>query len=570
MASAMHYVPDAYAAQTAILCAECGTVIEPNGANMCIGCLRNSVDITDGIPKETSLNNCRGCERWFAPPANWQPAALESQDLLSICLKKIAKPLSKVRLINAKFLWTEPHSKRLKVEVTIQKEILQDTVLQQTFVLLLVVHGGQCPDCARLAAKNTWKASVQVRQKVNHKRTFLFLEQLILKHNAHKDCLTISEKRDGLDFFYADRSSAIKMTEFLNGVVPIRIKASEQLISSDTHNNTANYKFTYSIEIVPICKDDLVVIPPKLAKQWGNISPLTFCSRVGNSIHLMDPSTLQHTDVTAPVYWRQPFDSLATVHDLVEFIVLDIEPSGPVKGKFVLADAQVVRASGSGATEGDEDGMGGGDGIYHTRTHLGAILQPGDTVLGFHVAKANYNSDAYESLEPSRIPDVVLVKKTYPNRRKKSKPRNWKLKSIAVEADDMAHQTGGVGRGALGRRGNVDSSKVEKDYELFLRDLEEDPELRSAVNIYKTDKPVVADVNMTAGSGLGGKKKTVRMANDMDIEEVAEEEQEQPADDDEMEDEEEDFPDIQLHELLEDLAIEEEPVFGPQEDEEEL
>jgi len=37
-----------------------------------------------------------------------------------------------------------------------------------------------------LAAKNTWKASVQVRQKVTHKRTFLWLEQLILKHNAHK------------------------------------------------------------------------------------------------------------------------------------------------------------------------------------------------------------------------------------------------------------------------------------------------------------------------------------------------------------------------------------------------
>ncbi|KAI5451426.1 ribosome-binding protein [Naganishia albida] len=564
MASAMHYVPDAYASQTAILCAECGTVIQPNGANMCIGCLRNSVDITEGIPKETNLNNCRGCERWFAPPANWQPAALESQELLSICLKKIAKPLSKVRLINAKFLWTEPHSKRLKVEVTIQKEILTNTVLQQTFVLLLIVHGGQCPDCARLAAKNTWKASVQVRQKVNHKRTFLFLEQLILKHNAHKDCLSISEKRDGLDFFYADRNSAIKMTEFLNGVVPIRIKASEQLISSDTHNNTANYKFTYSIEIVPICKDDLVVIPPKLAKQWGNINPLTFCSRVGNSIHLMDPSTLQHTDVTAPLYWRQPFDSLATVRDLVEFIVLDIEPSGPVKGKFVLADAQVVRNSGSGATAGDEDGMGGGDGIFHTRTHLGAILQPGDTVLGFHISKANYNSDAFESLDPTRTPDVVLVKKTYPNRRKKSKPRNWKLKSIAVEADDNAHQTGGVGRGALGRRGGVDSQKVEKDYELFLRDLEEDPEFRSAVNLYKADKPST-DVNMTAGSGLGGKKqKTVRMANDMDVEE--DEAEEQPDEDDDMEEEEADFPDIELHELLEDLAIEEEPEFGPQED----
>jgi len=52
----------------------------------------------------------------------------------------------------------------------------------------------------------------------------------------------------------------------------IRIKGSEQLISSDSHNGTSNYKFTYSVEIVPICKDDLVCIPRALARAWGNIS----------------------------------------------------------------------------------------------------------------------------------------------------------------------------------------------------------------------------------------------------------------------------------------------------------
>lgn len=92
----------------------------------------------------------------------------------------------KVRLIDASFVWTEPHSRRVKIKITIQKEVLANTVLQQTFVLTLVVHTGQCPQCTRLAAKNTWKATVQVRQKVTHKRTFLWLEQLILKHNAHK------------------------------------------------------------------------------------------------------------------------------------------------------------------------------------------------------------------------------------------------------------------------------------------------------------------------------------------------------------------------------------------------
>lgn len=66
-------------------------------------------------------------------------------------------------------------------------QVFTSTILQQVFEVEYIVSHGQCPDCTRLAAKNMWKASVQVRQKVNHKRTFLFLEQLILKHNAHKD-----------------------------------------------------------------------------------------------------------------------------------------------------------------------------------------------------------------------------------------------------------------------------------------------------------------------------------------------------------------------------------------------
>lgn len=85
-----------------------------------------------------------------------------------------------------------------------------------------MVQHGQCPDCTKLAAKNTWQAVIQVRQKVPHKRTFLFLEQLILKHNAHKDTISIKEVKDGLDFYYAQESHAQKMVEFLASMVPVQ------------------------------------------------------------------------------------------------------------------------------------------------------------------------------------------------------------------------------------------------------------------------------------------------------------------------------------------------------------
>ena len=130
------------------------------------------------------------CERWLQPPAHWITASPESRELLALCLRKL-RGLSKVRIIDASFIWTEPHSRRIKVKITIQQEAFQGAILQQTFEVEYVVAYHQCPDCAKSFTANTWRAVVQVRQKVPHKRTFLYLEQLILKHSAHKDTINM-------------------------------------------------------------------------------------------------------------------------------------------------------------------------------------------------------------------------------------------------------------------------------------------------------------------------------------------------------------------------------------------
>lgn len=69
-----------------------------------------------------SVSFCRNCERFLSPPSAWTPARPESQELLALCLKRL-KGLNKVRLTEAHFIWTEPHSKRLRVSLTIQKEV---------------------------------------------------------------------------------------------------------------------------------------------------------------------------------------------------------------------------------------------------------------------------------------------------------------------------------------------------------------------------------------------------------------------------------------------------------------
>ncbi len=68
-----------------------------------------------------------------------------------------------VKLVDAGFIWTEPHSRRLKTKLTVQSEVFNGAILQQTFVVEYVVETHMCPDCSRAAANpNTWTAVVQV------------------------------------------------------------------------------------------------------------------------------------------------------------------------------------------------------------------------------------------------------------------------------------------------------------------------------------------------------------------------------------------------------------------------
>ena len=295
----------------------------------------------------------------------------------------------------------------------------------------------------------------------------------------------------------------------------------------------------------------------KQARSLSNISPLTICVRVGNSIQLLDPQTLQTCDIPSQVYWRSPFDSLAIVTDLVEFTVLDVDPDySRKKGKFVPADTQVALSGAFVSQKGenpdsmiaDWESSGLNNQIFHTRTHLGAILQPGDAALGYFLTNANYNSDHFSSIPSSRVPDIILVKKAYPSRRKKSKARNWKLRSIAKDAGEEG-ETGNA-RGAVGRMGGRDQKKVEEDYELFLRDLEEDPEMRSSVNLYKNK---ILDVKMGGPPKSRGGKGT-HYAMDVDEPEVPATKSPSKIDGNNEDGEgEPDFPEIRLDELLEEF-----------------
>uniref|UniRef100_A0AAY4E939 60S ribosomal export protein NMD3 n=1 Tax=Denticeps clupeoides TaxID=299321 RepID=A0AAY4E939_9TELE len=417
-----------------ILCCTCGVPVQPNPANMCVSCLRSQVDISEGIPKQVSVHFCKQCERYLQPPATWVQCALESRELLALCLKKLKGSMSKVRLIDAGFLWTEPHSKRIKMKLTVQKEVMNGAILQQVFVVEFVIQSQMCNDCHRVEAKDYWKAVIQVRQKTVHKKTFYYLEQLILKHKLHQNTLRIKEIHEGIDFYYGTKQHAQKMVDFLQCTVPCRSKASQRLISHDVHSNSYNYKSTFSVEIVPVCK-------------------------------VLHPIKLSIAEVDGNTFWRNPFSSLCSPRQLEEFIVMDIDiirdqklgaGAGFRSNKHTLAEVWVQKTSEMNTGQ-----------QYHCRTFLGHLLNIGDLVFGFDFANANINDEFLNKMNPHHVPDVVLIKKSY-NRTKRVKRRNWKLQEMDRDREGM-------------------DSTDERQYQDFLEDLEEDEALRKNVNIFRVE-----------------------------------------------------------------------------------
>ena len=58
--------------------------------------------------------------------------------------------------------------------------------------------------------------------QVDHKKTFFYLEQVILKHNAHSHTIKIDQMPTGLDFYFKDKSHANKFIDFISSIVPVK------------------------------------------------------------------------------------------------------------------------------------------------------------------------------------------------------------------------------------------------------------------------------------------------------------------------------------------------------------
>eukprot|EP00405_Crypthecodinium_cohnii_P016515 CAMPEP_0206455624 /NCGR_PEP_ID=MMETSP0324_2-20121206/21870_1 /ASSEMBLY_ACC=CAM_ASM_000836 /TAXON_ID=2866 /ORGANISM="Crypthecodinium cohnii, Strain Seligo" /LENGTH=611 /DNA_ID=CAMNT_0053926377 /DNA_START=94 /DNA_END=1930 /DNA_ORIENTATION=- len=404
-------------------------------AGRCTQCLQKEIDITEGISRKVHLYRCGTCFRWLKPTGGQSQyifADLESRELLAICLKSV-KGISKERsLVNASFIWTEPHSKELKVKLTLQKEAFPGIVVQQNVVVEFRIGNQQCRDCMKSFTRHTWESNVQVRQRADHRRTLLALEQLILKHKAHTQLIKVQQTKEGMDFFFTKEQDAQRFVSFVKGVCVVRHHESKHLVSQNLNNNTQRFKRTTCVDVCPICRDDLTFLPPRLAR--AGMPPYLICTRAAAALSLVDPWTGRKVEVPALEYFKKPFNVAMSQPHLTEFVVLDInelELDLLGGGKSVpIFEAEVARVADFG--KNDERSV--------IRTHLG-FLQVGDHAVGYDLRTINLQNG---DVEWEKVPqEVYLVRKHVPEKGKNKK--NKKAAEAAKQRKDRKKAAAGTG-----------------------------------------------------------------------------------------------------------------------------
>jgi hypothetical protein len=276
--------------------------------------------------------------------------------------------------------------------------------------------------------------------------------------SIRRNVIKMNARVNGFDFYFLHLSDALGFASYLQRVAPMRVKTSQKYVSSEGHTKSvANVKHTVACDVLPLCKHDLIAVhrrcPSKLAGR------LALVTKVSSTVHLVDaaPSN-RNADPASLVMELGPdafyknekdYRVLQSSRRLARFVVLDVElcndsrrhhhhhrgggggggggeeDFGNSTIKPALADVVVARESEWGVPDPtigvavvDEDDEDGAPNRQHSHltalsAHLGNLLQPGDTVLGYDLSTTVGGDWELEKFLHSGVltPDVVLVQK---------------------------------------------------------------------------------------------------------------------------------------------------------------
>ena len=180
--------------------------------------------------------------------------------MLAFCLRKInGLKRGSLKFIDASFIWTEPHSRRIKVSIIVERSVLDDRMnVRQKAVIEFVVKMKQCIGCIRESTDHNWGAAIQIRQRTYNKKTLSHLEMMLTKAGLQDLMIGVNVIRDGLDLYCRSKNHAEKITNFIMSNFPAQKSTSKKLVSQNKKASTQNIEYTIVIEVAALTKGDLI------------------------------------------------------------------------------------------------------------------------------------------------------------------------------------------------------------------------------------------------------------------------------------------------------------------------
>ena len=240
------------------------------------------------------------------------------------------------------------------------------------------------------------------------------------------------------------------------------------------------------MEICPLCKDDLIFLPAKTARKLGNISRLVMVKSISNVINVIDPLSGQMGALESDVYWRDPIRPIITAarSRMDRFVVLGKEPVVLERNVSKRAANRKQRNKLAALTLAREDNLGINDKQSEERSHVGYLMKAGDVSLGYDLTETQLvDDDAEEMRAAGKFPDVIVVRKLYggvaTGEADAAKKRIWRLQRLDVEiAEEL--------KSAKAAKNAAEMDDI--DEEDFMREVEADKDMRSQMNVYKSEQ----------------------------------------------------------------------------------
>jgi nonsense-mediated mRNA decay protein 3 len=421
-----------------ILCCLCGVSITPNAVAMCLSCMQQQPEFLS-FPSESTheITQCPKCDRWSVGQQHdqtWVAHELESSSLLSACLKKVSifHHQHDVKILDASWIWTEPHSRRLKFYVDTERLLFQQKLpIQQRIICNFIVKISQCKDCIVKNSEHTWGAQLQIRQS-RGKQATQTNEQLLITHKLGSLMIDAQVTKDGLDLFFDNKQKLEKVTQVLTRNLPCLIRSTaKKLVSRDTHTSVTRTEHVVVLEVVPLLKNDIVL----LSKPYITNRVLGIVRRVTSTVHIMilSKSHYHHTQfqqqqpqsglilITAEKYFRQssiPVLMSANTQHYTRYLVLDVTPTRtPYSASNPGLNAEIELLKEDDANE-----------QVTCDTDLGHLLSAGDIVLGYDLSTLTIDIDGITTIGSTHgsssliassnrksnsdsFPDVIIVAK---------------------------------------------------------------------------------------------------------------------------------------------------------------